>query len=99
MDNEELEFDDSELALSSFVIDCADVLAAIISREFPDVEIGLVFNGPALWRPQRKIVVPHDSDYDIEQIDELAHETSMRIFWTHGVLISYVIMKEEDEID
>lgn len=95
MDNE----GEFQVELDSFVLDCADVFAAMVMKEYPDTDFELLFAQPAIWRPQWHISIPKDAPYNLEDVDDLAHSISMNLFKDHGVLVAYSVSRAQDDED
>ena len=78
-------------------LDCSDFFATLLTRKYPEVEAELVFVAPTLWRPHRRITIPNDVDYSVEEIDKFCFELQERIFWEREFLITYNITKAQVE--
>ena len=96
--NNEDDDDDDDItgtfAVSIETMDCSDFFATVLTRKYPEVDAELIFVPPTIWRPHRKITIPHDSPYTIQDVDQYAFELQERLFWDRETFVTYSVTKE-----
>ena len=70
-------------------IDASDVMATLLTREYPLLQLERVKVLP--WRYAWTIVIPEGAGYDVTAVDKLAHKVSQRLYWEKDELIGYSV--------
>lgn len=104
--NEPIDDEDEDDVTGTFAVsidtmDCSDFFATVLTRKYPEVDTELIFVPPTIWRPHRKITIPHDSSYTIKDVDQFAFELQERLFWEREAFVTYSVTKASnpDEVE
>ena len=80
--------------LDSITINCADYFAKCVLTQFPNLKTDMKMLAP--YRLIWFITLP-SQEYSVSEVEEFCFKLMDRLFWEKDELISYTIMREDNE--